>query len=89
MECCCYLRNTQDLSSDGEKPCERRFDTALDGPITLFGAEKEYHPGICIGYALISGGSWTGDLLILVADYINHRPASEIHRKRFKAKGVE
>ena len=25
MECCCYLRNIQDLLSDGKTPCERRF----------------------------------------------------------------
>ena len=30
MECYCYLRNIQDLLSDGKTPCERRFGTPFD-----------------------------------------------------------
>ena len=44
MECYCYLRNIQDLSSDGKKPYERRFGMSFDGPVIPFGAMVEYHP---------------------------------------------
>ena len=44
MECHCYLRNIQDLLSDGKTPYERRFGQPLKGPIILFGAMAEYHP---------------------------------------------
>ena len=33
MECHTYLRNVQDLSSDGMTPCERRFGKPCNGPI--------------------------------------------------------
>ena len=35
MECHCYLRNVQDLLSDGKTPCEQRFGEPLSGPIIL------------------------------------------------------
>ena len=44
MECYCYLRNIQDLLSDGKTPCERRFGMPFDGPMIPFGAMVEYHP---------------------------------------------
>ena len=44
MECYCYLRNIQDLLSDGKTPCETRFGMPFDGPVILFGAMVEYHP---------------------------------------------
>ena len=44
MECFCYLRNIQDLLSDGKTPCERRFGVPLKGPVIPFGAMVEYHP---------------------------------------------
>ena len=44
MECYCYLRNIQDLLSDGKRPCERRFGMPLNGPVIPFGAMVEYHP---------------------------------------------
>ena len=43
-ECYCYLRNIQDLLSDGKTPFERRFGTPFDGPVIPFGAMGEYHP---------------------------------------------
>ena len=30
MECCCYLRNVQDISSDVKTPYERRFGMPLE-----------------------------------------------------------
>ena len=44
MECYCYLRNIQDLLSDGKTACERRFEEQRSGPITPCGAKVEYHP---------------------------------------------
>ena len=44
MECCCYLRNIQDLLSDGKTLCERRFGIPFNGPVIPFGAMVEYHP---------------------------------------------
>ena len=44
MEWYCYLRNTQDLLSDGRTPYERRFGMPLNGPVIPFGAMDEYHP---------------------------------------------
>ena len=44
MECYCYLRNIQDLLSDGKTPYERRFGMPFHGPVIPFGAMVEYHP---------------------------------------------
>ena len=44
MECCCYLRNIQDLLSDGKTLYEMRFRKPFDGPVNPFGAMVEYHP---------------------------------------------
>ena len=44
MECCCYLRNIQDLLSDGKTPYERRFRMPFNGPMIPFGAMVDYHP---------------------------------------------
>ena len=44
MECYCYLRNIQDLLSDGKTPYERRFGIPFNGPVMPFGATVEYHP---------------------------------------------
>ena len=42
-ECYCYLRNIQDVLSDGKTPYERRFGIPLKGPVIPFGAMVEYH----------------------------------------------
>ena len=44
MECCCYLRDIQDLFSDGKAPYERRFGMLCHGPAIPFGAMFEFHP---------------------------------------------
>ena len=44
MECCCYLRNIQDLLSDGKTPYEGQFGVPFKGPIIPFGAMVECHP---------------------------------------------
>ena len=43
MECNCYLRNIQDLLSDGKTPFARRFGMPFNGPVIPFGAMVEYH----------------------------------------------
>ena len=44
MECCCYLRNDQDLMADGKTPYERRFGESIKGPNIPFGALVENLP---------------------------------------------
>ena len=44
MECYTYLRNIQDLLSDGKTPYEKRFGQPLKGPIIPFGSLVEYCP---------------------------------------------
>ena len=44
MECCCYLRNVQDLLADGRTPHERRFGETCKGPIIPFGALVKHLP---------------------------------------------
>ena len=44
MECSPYLRNVQDLLSDGKTPNERRCGEPFKGPIIPFGSLVEYHP---------------------------------------------
>ena len=44
MECCCYLRNIQDLLSDGKTHHERRFGKPSNRPVIPFGAMVEYPP---------------------------------------------
>ena len=44
MECYSYLRNIQDLLSDGKTPYERRFGEPFKGPIIPFGSLVVYYP---------------------------------------------
>ena len=44
LECYTYLRNIQDILSDGKTPYERRFGKPFKGPIIPFGSLVEYHP---------------------------------------------
>ena len=43
-ECYTFLRNIQDLLSDGKTPYERRFGEPLKGPIIPSGSLVEYYP---------------------------------------------
>ena len=43
MECYCYLRNIQDLVSDGKSPYESRFGIPCNGHVIPFGTIVEYH----------------------------------------------
>ena len=44
VDCYCYLRNVQDLLTNGKTPYERRFGEPFKGPIIPFRAMVEYHP---------------------------------------------
>ena len=44
LECYCYLRNIQDLLSDGKTPHERRFGEPFQGPLISFRSMVECHP---------------------------------------------
>ena len=44
MECYTYLRNVQDLLSEGNTPYERRFGKPFKGPIIPFRPLFEYYP---------------------------------------------
>ena len=44
MECYCYLRNSQDLLTDGKTQYERRCGEPFEGPVIPFGSIAEYHP---------------------------------------------
>ena len=44
MECETYLRNIQDLLSDGKTRHERRSGQPFTGPMTPFGSLVEYYP---------------------------------------------
>ena len=44
LECYTYLRNIQDLLSDGKTPCKWRFGMPFDRPVIPFGAMVECHP---------------------------------------------
>ena len=104
MECFSYLRNIQDLLSDGETPCKRRFEEPVKGPIIPFGSLVEYYSisardqsrihqfgkkvllGLFLGYALYSGGTWKGDIMVADLEELETMDAPEIYSKRFNAK---
>ena len=44
MECFSYLRNVQDLLSDGKTPNETRFGQPFKGPVIPFGSLVECYP---------------------------------------------
>ena len=106
MECCCFLRNIQDLLSDGKTPFERRFGEPFKGPIIPIGALIESHPvsptdqagihqfdkkvlpGIFLGYELIAGRFWKGDILVADLEDLEKLDASDIYLRRINAKEV-
>ena len=74
MECCCYLRNIQDLVCDGKTPYGRRFGVVQFGPManevsTLMSGEKFTFP-IAHGKVKLSGG----DRVLLTSTLIWDHP---------------
>ena len=49
---------------------------------------KKVLPGICLGYALIAGGIWKGDILVTVIDELEKLDASEVCPRRLNVKEV-
>ena len=49
---------------------------------------KKVLPRIFLGYALIAGGIWTGDILIADLEELEKMDASEIYPRRINAKEV-
>ena len=100
MECYTYLRNIQDLLSDGKTPYERRSGKPLKGPIMPFGSLVEYYPktaqdqsrihqfGKKVLPGLFLGRIWTGDVLVAYIEELETMDASEIYSKRLNAKEV-
>ena len=83
MECCTYLRNIQDLLSDGEYyPISAKDQSRIH----QFG--KKVLPGLFLGYALYAGGIWKGDILVADIEELETMDASEIYSKRLNAKEV-
>ena len=56
MECYCYLRNIQDLLSDGKTPYERRFGMRFNGPVIPFAVWSNggISPYLCEGHIEIT-----------------------------------
>ena len=97
MECYTYLRNIQDLVSDGKTPYEKRFGEPFKGPIIPFVSLVEYYPisakdqsrihqfgkkvlrGMFLGYTLIAGGIWKGDMMVADIEELETMDASEIY----------
>ena len=79
MECYCYLRNIQDLLSDGKTHYERRFGAPLKRPIIPFGSMVEYHPisakGSC--RACISSARKSDQVLSLDVRYTREESGKE------------
>ena len=95
MECCCYLRNVQDLLEDGKnsvwKTIWRTIPRANDtfwsnGWISSDFIGKKVLPGIFLGYESVAG--WIGTRNFLIADLgkSERLDASEIYPWRINAK---
>ena len=94
VECYTYLRNIQDLLSDGKTPYERRLGKPFKGSIIPFGSLVEYHTisakdqSRMHGYELYAGGVWKGDVLVADIEELESMDASEIYSTRLNAKEV-
>ena len=91
MECYCYLRNVQDILTDGKTLLEKRFGDPFKGPTILFGAVVEYHPistrdhyrvrqfekRVYLEYFLRE--KWKEEILIVDLEELEKMDASEIH----------
>ena len=91
IQCCRYVRNTQDVFSAGTAPYERRCGEPFSGPIILFGAGVEYHSISTkdqgklhpFGKHVLSGILWATPSLRREAAF-QEIDASKVHVKRCK-----
>ena len=102
MECHCYLRNTQDLLSDGETPNERRFGVPFkfrlkqwsNTTVFLRKTNLDYINSVqksCQVYSLdmhCTWRIWKGDMLVADIEEWEQMDASETFAKRLSAKEV-
>ena len=96
MECHCYLRNVQDLLSDGKTPCERRFLRTIQRASNTFRIDEKSRLrqfcktflGIFQRYALYAGGIWKRDILVAYFEELGNLDASRFQARRLNAKEV-
>ena len=99
MECCCYLRNFQDLLADGKTAYDKGIGEPFKGLVIPFGSVVEYQsklhqfgkkvlPGRLLGYVLIAGRNLEGDIMLADIEEMEYMDASEIYPRRLNAKGV-
>ena len=88
MECYTYLRNIQDLLSDGKTPYERPFGMPFNGPVTPFGAMVEYYPMYFSVMHYTRGESGKETLWSQDIEELEEMDASELHARRLNAKEV-
>ena len=88
MECYTYLRNIQDLLSDGKTPYQRRFGKQFKGPIIPFGSLVEYYPISAKDQSRVHQfgkkvlpGLFQGDILVADLEELETMDASEIYSK--------
>ena len=91
MECHCYLRNVQDLLADRKRfgqlfkgpiislgAMVEYYPTSARDQARLHQFGKKVLPSIFLGYALIAGGIWEGNILIADIEDLEIVDASEI-----------
>ena len=99
MECYTYLRNIQDLLSDGKTPYERRFGEPFKGHSVWFigwvspsqesiNLERKSYLDCSSNTLLYAGGIWKGDVMVADIEELETVDASEIYSKRLNAKEV-
>ena len=104
MECYTYLRNIQDLLSDGKTPYERRFglpftsDTVwsncrispyvFERPIWTASVWLRSLARYILPLCIVRGRIWKGDIVIADIEEEEDMDASEIHARRLNAKEV-
>ena len=97
MECCCHLRNIEDLLSEDVLGKHFNFSIWSKGRISHLFLLKTYRlhqfckkvlPGIFLGFVLHAGRIWKGDILISDIEESEKMDASEIHANRINAKEV-
>ena len=98
MECCCFLRNVQDLLADGKTPGENhskvRYFLAMVEYFPNSARDLSRHhqfgkkvlPGVFLGYALIAGRLGKGDILVADIEELEKMDESEIYPRRINAK---
>ena len=99
MGFCCYLRKVHDILADGRTPHERRFGDPFRAMVEYHPNSTKDHsrlhrfgkkvlPEILLGYALVAGEIWKGDIWVAEFEEPGKLDASEIHARRLNAKEI-